>query len=617
MSFLSPILLAMAAFAAIPVLLHLIKRKRVRILDFPTFRFLKQAAMEQRFHLRLQDQLLMLLRIFILLLLALAFAGPLTERNPPQDSAFFGQENILVIDNSLSMNVLDEDRPLQEWALDWAEWILDSHFASWKVILATDLLQSDPLAHAVSDSSSLRDRLSSSGPPAWRGPLSHLLEGFRKSLNEKIPLWVLSDRTAANWRGLLDESAPSLFPPLDVLTVGPGVEIPNSALHPLHIRNEPLLPDEPAHAAWIAETFGPGDPKPLRIQSVARHEDGTVTRQGWNLAADSSQSRFEHLFPGNPVVQSISASLVFPPEVGDPLPQDDTGFLEPRIIEGFNGLLLAHPSRERDLLLAALHGLPFTSVDLKSPLSSQPQANPMVVVLSDQPVAPEWKQMIDARVRAGGGLLVFYDRHADGARQQAWSQWWQAWSSQGESLSVPGGEYRFMAGVSAWFADRLDPSALDPSWTQRSFPLYRLADWPIEWMAASSSGENFPLLQVKNIGEGVIATWNVPLSVDENSLSLSPGWVPLLFQMIKRILISGEERADKMTPASSILESDLRSLSEDEITHLAGSGCRIHAIEEFAPAMKSLPANQFDWTWILLLICLFLALVEIGLSNYL
>ncbi|MBK7497481.1 MAG: BatA domain-containing protein [Candidatus Omnitrophica bacterium] len=277
MSFLSPILLAMAAFAAIPVLLHLIKRKRVRILDFPTFRFLKQAAMEQRFHLRLQDQLLMLLRIFILLLLALAFAGPLTERNPPQNSAFFGQENILVIDNSLSMNVLDEDRPLQEWALDWAEWILDSHFASWKVILATDLLQSDPLAHAVSDSSSLRDRLSSSGPPAWRGSLSHLLEGFRKSLNEKIPLWVLSDRTAANWRGLLDESAPSLFPPLDVLAVGPGVEIPNSALHPLQIRNEPLLPDEPAHAAWIAETFGPGDPKPLRIQSVARHEDGTVT----------------------------------------------------------------------------------------------------------------------------------------------------------------------------------------------------------------------------------------------------------------------------------------------------------------------------------------------------
>ena len=34
MSFLAPFLLALSGFAVIPILLHLIRRKRIRILDF-------------------------------------------------------------------------------------------------------------------------------------------------------------------------------------------------------------------------------------------------------------------------------------------------------------------------------------------------------------------------------------------------------------------------------------------------------------------------------------------------------------------------------------------------------------------------------------------------------
>src|SRR5690606_8073034 len=53
MSVLASFLIALSAFAAISLVLLLIRRKRVHILDLPTYRFVKKAAMEQRLHLRL------------------------------------------------------------------------------------------------------------------------------------------------------------------------------------------------------------------------------------------------------------------------------------------------------------------------------------------------------------------------------------------------------------------------------------------------------------------------------------------------------------------------------------------------------------------------------------
>lgn len=55
MSLLAPLLLALSAFAAIPILLHLIRRKRVRVLELPTFQYLRRVAEQQRVRFRFQD----------------------------------------------------------------------------------------------------------------------------------------------------------------------------------------------------------------------------------------------------------------------------------------------------------------------------------------------------------------------------------------------------------------------------------------------------------------------------------------------------------------------------------------------------------------------------------
>ena len=76
LSFLSPLFLAGAAAAALPIVLHLLKREPEARVKFSAVKLLKRAPVEhtQRRHLR--ELILLALRVTALVLLALAFARP-------------------------------------------------------------------------------------------------------------------------------------------------------------------------------------------------------------------------------------------------------------------------------------------------------------------------------------------------------------------------------------------------------------------------------------------------------------------------------------------------------------------------------------------------------------
>ena len=98
------ILYALAA-AAIPLLIHLLNRRKIKRIPFSTIQFLKRLEKKQMRNLRIRQLLLLLIRTLIILLLVLAFARPtftssggslLSERSPI--------EAVIVLDNSLSLN---------------------------------------------------------------------------------------------------------------------------------------------------------------------------------------------------------------------------------------------------------------------------------------------------------------------------------------------------------------------------------------------------------------------------------------------------------------------------------------------------------------------------------
>jgi Aerotolerance regulator N-terminal/von Willebrand factor type A domain len=75
-AFLSPLFLAGAAAAAVPIVLHLLKREPETRVKFAAVKLIKQAPVEHTDRRRLRELLLLALRVTALVLLALAFARP-------------------------------------------------------------------------------------------------------------------------------------------------------------------------------------------------------------------------------------------------------------------------------------------------------------------------------------------------------------------------------------------------------------------------------------------------------------------------------------------------------------------------------------------------------------
>jgi hypothetical protein len=76
LSFLSPLFLAGAAAAAVPIVLHLLKREPEMRVKFAAVKLIKEAPVERTDKRRLRELLLLALRVAALVLLAVAFARP-------------------------------------------------------------------------------------------------------------------------------------------------------------------------------------------------------------------------------------------------------------------------------------------------------------------------------------------------------------------------------------------------------------------------------------------------------------------------------------------------------------------------------------------------------------
>ena len=101
LSFLSPLFLAGAALAALPIVLHLLKREPEARVKFAAVRLLKQAPVEHSEKRHLRELLLLALRITALLLLALAFARPFFATGAALGSSGL---TIVALDRSLSVS---------------------------------------------------------------------------------------------------------------------------------------------------------------------------------------------------------------------------------------------------------------------------------------------------------------------------------------------------------------------------------------------------------------------------------------------------------------------------------------------------------------------------------
>lgn len=93
------------AAVAVPIIIHLISRRRFRRVKWAAMRFLEQAEHENRRRIRHEHLLLLLLRCLAIALLVLLLARPRTEQNQVKSISSTPTEHIFLIDDSPSMTL--------------------------------------------------------------------------------------------------------------------------------------------------------------------------------------------------------------------------------------------------------------------------------------------------------------------------------------------------------------------------------------------------------------------------------------------------------------------------------------------------------------------------------
>lgn len=108
MNFINPYILFGLILAGIPIIIHFLNLRKLRTIEFSSIRFLKQLQKSHIRKLKIQQWILLLLRVLTIVFLVLAFARPITTGHLPGLSKYAQSSIIVLFDNSPSMNLSDQ-----------------------------------------------------------------------------------------------------------------------------------------------------------------------------------------------------------------------------------------------------------------------------------------------------------------------------------------------------------------------------------------------------------------------------------------------------------------------------------------------------------------------------
>jgi len=209
MSFLNPFMLFGAGAIAVPIIIHLLNRRRFQRVVWAAMRFVKVSTEKNQRRMLVEDMILLALRCFMLALLALAVSRP-ALRTSTHD--VFGQSKVtavIVLDNSASMGVsdgvqtrFDKARKVAEQAVD----ALPSGSAA-AVILASDVAK-EVIKEPTHDLNLARKTVREA---ALSGRATDLFPSIEKALETlkgrsaiRKEIYLITDGQLAGWRQLGD-----------------------------------------------------------------------------------------------------------------------------------------------------------------------------------------------------------------------------------------------------------------------------------------------------------------------------------------------------------------------------------------------------------------------------
>jgi len=165
--FLAPLMLVGILAIGVPIAIHLIGRRRARVVKFAALDFLLATKRKTAKRLRLRERLVLLVRALVCAAIAIALAKPFTscERKGPLVTRG-PQAAVLVIDDSFASGYLVDGKPWLKTATDEARRILRQLGPEAEVAIVRAAEASDQPSELTRDHMRLRDQLLALEPTA-------------------------------------------------------------------------------------------------------------------------------------------------------------------------------------------------------------------------------------------------------------------------------------------------------------------------------------------------------------------------------------------------------------------------------------------------------------------
>jgi len=279
LSFLTPMLLGGAALVAVPLLLHLIMRRKPVKREFPALRFLRQKAVANRRRLRLSHLFLLLLRMAALALLALALARPvlrgagwLADGEGPVAAAF-------VFDTAPRMLLREGNRTRLEQAAEMARVLVQKLPPESKVAVLDTSGGPVAFSPTIAAAAARLDRLAATTPA---GSLSQALAaGLRLLAGSDMPrreVYLFTDCSRGAW-----DNAPALdiaatHPDTSLLVIDVGATAArNFAIDAVELSSDRIPAGAPLGITVTTSRVGTDGGRPVTVELTG--SDGRSARR--------------------------------------------------------------------------------------------------------------------------------------------------------------------------------------------------------------------------------------------------------------------------------------------------------------------------------------------------
>ncbi len=558
-------LLGGAALVAVPVVLHLIMRRKPVPHDFPALRFLRERAVANRRRLRLNHLLLLLLRVAALVLLALALSRPvlrgagwLATGEGPVAAAF-------VFDTAPRMALREGNRSRLEQAAAMARVLFGKLPTGSKVAVVDTGGGAVAFAPTVAAAGSRIDRLAVGTPVvSLEAAIAEGLRVLGESGLGRRELYVFTDCSRGGWGGAAALDIAKTHPDTSALFIDVGSVNPQDfAIDAVDLTTDQIAAGTSLTLTAAVSRTGPAASRAVAVEMLG--PDGRYTRRAvkplaWKPGA-AQEVAFEiaglepGLRQGRVVVDGTDEldaddARFFTVEVGPPprvlvaapAPANRTGRF---LLEAIAPVALRKTGKARfDAQLVDVADLETVSWDDVQGL----------VLVDPPPLAPRTWDVIREWVSAGKGLVVWLGpRAGDAARFNSAS-----------SQAVLGGRL-----VRVWRSpDRsnyIAPTRLDSPllaafrrvgdavpW--QDFPVVR--HWEFEPLDEAGSAavvasyrNGLPALLDRRVGEGTVVIVTTPVSqaADDPEAwnSLATGFEPWPFVILaNETLLSAVDTTD-------------------------------------------------------------------------